>query len=99
MASLVQTLAEIRRGAFNEHCNERLTKLLVAVAEHQADGEISITLKFKHNAEGQVVCTPKCKTKEPTRSVGDAIFYVTEEGDLERTDPRQANFEFEKSKN
>lgn len=98
MASITQTMAQIRRGAFIDHCNERLTKLLQAVAEHQADGEITITMKFRHNAEGQVVCVPKCKTKEPTKTVGDAIFYVTEDGELERTDPRQGDFEFDKTK-
>lgn len=97
MASLVQTLAEIRRGAFNDLCNEQLTKLLVAVAEHEADGEIAITLKFKHNAEGQVICKPGCKIKVPTRVVGEAIFYVTEEGDLERSDPRQGDLKFDKA--
>jgi hypothetical protein len=99
MASFTQTIAQIRRGAFVEHVNDRMTKLLMAVAEHQADGELNVTLKFKHNAEGQVVCVPRCKTKEPTKTVGDAIFYVTEDGELERTDPRQGDFEFDGTKN
>lgn len=93
MASVVETMAGIRRGKFLHNTDAALTELLTKIAEHQDGGEISITLKFEFKAEGQLVCKPKVKIKSPMPEAGDAIFYVTDDGELERSDPRQGDFD------
>jgi hypothetical protein len=98
-ASFIDALSGIRKGAFVTLVDEKLTDLVAAVAQHDADGEITVTLSLKANGEGQVVIRPKVKAKIPHRPVGDAIFYATTEGELERTDPRQGDFEFDQLKN
>lgn len=82
-------LSQIRRGAFVLHCAAQLAELTKAMFEHDGDGEMQITFKFKNKGDGQVVVTPKVKIKKPTAAVGEAIFYTTVDGDLEREDPRQ----------
>lgn len=93
MATLTETLAGIRRGKFLGQADEALTELLKKIAEHQAGGEIQITLKFDFKTDGQLVCKPKVKLKSPMPESGDAIFYVTDDGELERSDPRQGDFD------
>lgn len=84
-----QWLSQIRRGAFVLHCATQLSELTKAMFEHDGDGELQITFKFKSKGDGQVVVTPRVKIKKPTAAVGEAIFYTTVDGDLEREDPRQ----------
>lgn len=88
-ASIIELLSGFRSGRLLDHCNEELTKLAAAVAEFNAPGEITITVKLNPKAEGQVIAVARVKTKAPTKPVGDAIFYVTEDGQLGRDDPRQ----------
>lgn len=84
-------LSQIRKGRFMSHVAEQLEELNRAMFEHDGDGELTLTFKFKNKGDGQVVCTPRCKVKKPTAQVGEAIFYVTVDGDLEREDPKQGN--------
>jgi pyruvate/2-oxoglutarate dehydrogenase complex dihydrolipoamide dehydrogenase (E3) component len=93
MASFTETLSGIRRGRFLEIIDKQLTKLLREIAEVEGGGSISVEIKFTHKAEGQLIATGKVKTKAPTPDAGEAIFYVTEDGELERTDPRQIDFD------
>jgi hypothetical protein len=93
MAMLTETLAGIRRGKFLSICDEQLTELLKKIAELGDGGEITVSLKFEFKTDGQLVCKPKLKIKGPMPESGDAIFYVTPEGDLDRTDPKQGDFD------
>lgn len=95
MASIVETMTGIRRGKFINNADAALTELLKKIAEHQAGGEIQITLKFDWKTEGQLVVKPKVKVKSPMPEAGDGIFYVTDDGELERTDPKQGDFDNE----
>jgi hypothetical protein len=88
---LIATMQNIRRGAFVELANEQLGELVQACFATEEGGEIQITLKVKPNSDGQVKITPICKIKKPVRGVGEAIFYATVDGSLERTDPKQSN--------
>lgn len=90
---IMVTLSSIRKGAFVGQCNDLMGELVKACFEQEGDGEIQITLKVKMNSEGQVTLKPQCKIKKPVRSVGDAIFYATVDGDLKREDPRQGEFD------
>jgi hypothetical protein len=87
--NLVDTLQNIRKGALIEQCNELLGELAQAVFIQEGDGEFELKLKLTYNAEGQVKITARPKIEKPIRTVGDAIFYATVDGSLERDDPKQ----------
>ena len=93
MASIIDTLAGIRRGRFIQLCNDQLKDVVAAVAAHDGKGEIQITLILSPNGEGQVIAKAKVKAKKPMPDVGEAIFYATEDGELERQDPKQRDME------
>lgn len=93
MAKIIDTLAGIRRGRFLELCNQQLKEVVAAVAANNGKGEITITLSLSPNGEGQVVAKAKVKAKKPMPDVGDAIFYATDDGELERQDPKQRDME------
>lgn len=91
-------LANIRRGAFVLHVGRQLEELSAAMFEHDGDGELTLTFKFKAKGDGQLVVTPRCKVKKPTAQVGEAIFYTTVDGGLERDDPKQGALDFKVTK-
>ena len=93
-ADFIQTLTQIRKGAFALQCSHMLEELNRAMFEHDGDGELQVTLKFKAKGDGQVVVTPRVKIKKPTAQVGEAIFYVDGDGALEREDPKQGALDF-----
>jgi hypothetical protein len=93
MASVMETLSGIRRGRFLELCNTQLREVVAAVAAHDGKGELQITLTLSPNGEGQVIAKARVKAKKPMPDVGDAIFYATEDGELERQDPKQRDME------
>lgn len=88
---ILELLQTIRRGEFLLRINEQLSELTQACFITEGDGEIEIKLAFKNNAEGQVRVVPKVKIKKPIRAVGEAIYYATVDGSLERDDPKQRN--------
>lgn len=93
MSSFTETLIGIRKGKFVQIIDKQMKKLLTEIAECEAGGSITVELKFDHKAEEQLVAKGRVKIKAPAPDAGEAIFYVTEDGELERTDPRQADFE------
>ena len=93
MAHIIETLQGIRRGRFVELCSQQLTSLVKAVAEHEKGGKLTIVLSLVPQGEGQITLKPQVKLTSPNPDVGEAIFYVTEDGELERTDPRQGDFD------
>lgn len=93
MAHIVETLQGIRRGRFAELCSAKLTELVKAVATLDKPGKLTIELSLKPNTDGQVILSGKVKLSSPHPDVGDAIFYATEDGELERTDPKQHDIE------
>lgn len=93
MAHIIETLQGIRRGRFVALCSDKLTELVQAVHALDKAGKLTIDLAIKPNSDGQVVVSAKVKVSSPHPDVGDAIFYATEDGELERTDPRQGDIE------
>lgn len=93
MAHIIETIMGIRRGRFAELCSSKLTDVVKAVAQLNKPGSITIQLKLKPNTEGQVRLSGTVKVSSPHPDVGEAIFYVTEDGELERSDPKQTDIE------
>lgn len=93
-----RTIQDIRDGQLLALLSDKLAEVVEAVAEHGKAGAISLTLKVKPNGEGAVTITSEVKAKSPEPTVGDAIFFVDDNGNLLRRNPRQADIEDEIAK-
>lgn len=92
--NLIETLQNIRRGAFVEQLNEKLGEVVQGVYATDLKGSITIKLDISSNQEGQMKVSPSVKASVPVKPVGDAIFFGTVDGELRRDDPRQGALAF-----
>lgn len=89
------TLQEIRNGASLEELSIELAKLLTAVKETGRAGSLVHKIVVKPLQAGdsttvQVEDEITAKMPKPQRKA--SIFYMTEDGRLQRSDPRQKEF-------
>lgn len=99
MRSVTEVLGQIRQGAFVASANTALADVVQAVMARKAIGTITIELKIKPDPEpGVVEVQATYKTKIPQGPALKAIFFVGEDGDLRRDDPRQGKLGLADSK-
>jgi hypothetical protein len=96
MNTYEQTLREMRHGRSLAELSEELARLVQAVRETGRAGSLTYKLTIKPASAGDVVTVQleddlKCVTPKPAR--GSSIFFATEENTLQRTDPRQREFQ------
>lgn len=89
-------IADIRRGKVAADLTEELHALIAACVDTGKKGELLLRLTIepdknapteRFNVDGRVVA------KTPVRSQRPSLFFVTDDGNLTRTDPRQEAFE------
>lgn len=81
---------EQRSGGLHGELSDGLSELVTAVSEHRKAGTLTLTLKVTPNNDGvTVTVTDKVAVKAPEADRGAAIFFVDEDGNLLRRDPRQ----------
>lgn len=89
-------IADIRRGKVAADLTEELHALIAACVDTGKKGELLLKLTIepdknapqeRFNVDGRVVA------KTPVRSQRPSLFFVTDDGNLTRTDPRQEAFE------
>jgi hypothetical protein len=93
--NFAELLTSFRRGELLDEGNQKLNELMTAIQTTGAGGEISLKLKFKVNKAGQLEITPELTSKRPTRALGTGIYFVSDEGQLTRRDPKQMDIEDE----
>lgn len=93
-----RTIQDIRDGQLLSLLSDKLAEVVEAVATHGKAGALTLTLKVKPNGEGAVTISSDVKAKSPEPAVGDAIFFVDDNGNLLRRNPRQADIEDEIAK-
>lgn len=93
--NFLELISGFRRGALLRIADAQLTDLVKAVRETGDKGEIVIKLPFKLDKTGQLECAPKVTSTIPRPSPGKGVYFVTEENELVRDDPRQLDFEDE----
>lgn len=89
-------LAELRRGKVATDLTEEIHKLLAACTDTGKKGQLTLTLTFepdKETDEERFKVSDQISTKTPRRNVKPSLFFVTGDGNLTRTDPRQDAFE------
>lgn len=95
MADFINTIMECRNGEVAVDLNRKFNEVLEAVREVGGSGELSMKFKIKpvKSKGGKVLeisIEHETKMKRPEMPVGPATFFVTDDGDLVRDNPAQA---------
>lgn len=101
----ISMLAEMGSGATLDHINSKFHELNEAVKGTLAKGKIIITVDIepgKTEMGGNLVtvsASVDVKVKKPELALGESIFFIDEDCNLSRNDPRQEKlFAVEKEK-
>lgn len=87
-----ETIIKINEGGTVAELSSQLKKLVEAVCEHGKGGTLTLTVKVKPASEGStevVMVEAAVKTKLPEPERGTTIFFVTQDHNLVRNDPKQ----------
>ena len=102
MTDLLKVLVEMRAGQVAADCNQKFSELLKAVLDTGQKGQMTLVLNLEPAKMGmggvvlEVSAEHSIKLKKPELAIGEAVFFVTKQGDLTRDDPDQvAMFEQE----
>lgn len=87
--TFLEFLQGFRRGELLAEGDSMLEELMTAVRDTGEKGTLTLEFPFKVNKAGQVECDPVFKLKKPRRALGTGIYFVTDEGQLTRKDPKQ----------
>jgi hypothetical protein len=82
-------LYEQRRGATHDELSEALNKVTASVVEHNKVGEILLRVKIKPGGDGMVIVEDEIKSKTPEPGRAANIYFVDDNANLQREDPRQ----------
>lgn len=96
MNTYEQTLREMRHGRSLAELSEELARLIEAVKTTGKAGALTYIIKVKPASAGDTVTVQiedDVKSKVPVAARGSSIFFVNENNTLQRTDPRQREFE------
>jgi hypothetical protein len=85
----IDTLRDVESGVLLDELTDVQREMLDACEKTNKSGEITITLKFKPEAAGQVSVKAEIKSKPPKLARGTTLFFKTPDGNLDRRDPRQ----------
>lgn len=81
---------EQRGGGLHGELTDVFAELVLAVIEHQVKGALQLQVLVAPNKDGvTVTVTDKIKVTLPEGDRGAAIFFVDEDGNLSRQNPRQ----------
>ena len=89
-------LADLRRGRVASDLTEATHDLIGKCVDTGKKGSITVTLTFepdKDSDDERFKVTDQITVKAPRRTVKPSIFFLTGDGNLSRTDPRQDAFE------
>lgn len=89
---ILETLREIRRGAFLDEAAERLQELVNAVTTSGKGGKLTLSISVQPAGRGSVKTVViqdqvVVNLPQPDREV--TIFFPTKDGELSRSDPAQ----------
>ena len=85
----VDTLREIEFGHLLDELADAQQQVVDAVMETGKKGQITITLNYNPEGQGQITIASDLKKKVPQLPRGKSLFFVTPERNLTRQDPRQ----------
>src|SRR5579871_6493070 len=87
-----ETLADIRNGDVIAELTDQLREVVSKVNETGRPGSLVLTLKVKKAAKGAgntLLIEDDIRVKLPVMEKGTTVLFATEDGQLQRNDPRQ----------
>lgn len=89
----VKMLTELRGGEIEALASEKMREMLAAIAEHGGKGTLAVSFEVSRTEHGHIEVKPKVKMTKPEPAMRKGIFWMTEDGELTRRDPNQADIE------
>jgi hypothetical protein len=89
MNRFCETLRQVRNGALETEMNDALQELVHEVERTGKKGSLTLTIEVQPAGEGKQFVNGATKAKLPSPTNQATLFYVKENGDLTRRDPRQ----------
>lgn len=90
---MLDTMRRMHRGTLVAELAEVEHDVIAAVRRTMKPGEVTVTLRYALRSESQVEVTCKVKDKAPEFDKPTALFFVDDENQLHRDDPRQETLE------
>lgn len=87
-----EALQDIRGGDLVAELTEELRQIVTLVKANGGRGEITLKLRVKRALKGasnSLVIVDEVRAKPPKFQENETILFANEEGDLQRSDPRQ----------
>lgn len=85
-------LAELAGGDVDVLASDRLGELVAAVDETGGKGKLVITVDVKKSNK-MVIVSASMKMTKPEAALDETMFFVDNDGNLSREDPRQMSFQ------
>lgn len=83
------TIDQIRYGQLSDELTEKMTELTRVCKETGRAGELTLKIKIKPGAAGQMELSDDVKVKMPEYPRSTTLMFATDDGGLQREDPRQ----------
>lgn len=98
MSSILDVLSQIRGGAALIDANKELREVVMAVKSTGKKGSITLKIDIEPDKTDDTVVTfqPDVTKKVPKKAYAKGLFYVSDNGDVSREDPRQQELELER---
>lgn len=94
--SFTHLLPELQKGRVNDEITQKLAEVAQAVIDTGKKGSVTLTLNVEPTGDGAAVKVKdalKAVVPEPDRRA--TLFFVGDDGELSRSDPRQTDIEDE----
>lgn len=82
-------LQNVRNGELHHELSEKLAELATACIETGKVGTLTLAIKLRPNGDITLMAEDTVKVSAPEHDRATTLFFSDEEGNLQRTDPRQ----------
>lgn len=89
MRNFSDILRDVRGGKADDELGDHLRELCEAVAATNKGGSLTLTLTVKPNGPSAVLVEDKATLKRPEAAASATLFFVDDDHNLTRRDPRQ----------
>jgi hypothetical protein len=97
--NLIEILTQLRKGKCVIDAQSKLQEVVKQCRDTGKSGELTLKLKIKPGAKGEMIVTGMAEGKLPKADVTGNLFYDDQDGLLLREDPKQTAMEFESAEN
>lgn len=96
---ILEVLAAHRKGAFLPDAEEAFREVAQKCLATGKPGKVTLTFKFKQSDEGAVLIQDEINKTVPEKLKHGSTFFVGEDGELLKDDPKQGNLNLVEEEN